>query len=49
MLKGDSEAVDLEEIRDSIIAQSESGLSAIEQKFGRIFVQSHLNPILTGQ
>ena len=39
MLKGDSEAVDLEEIRDSIIAQSESGLSAIEQKFGLLAIQ----------
>jgi hypothetical protein len=39
MLKGNSEAVDLEEIRDSIIAQSESGLSAIEQKFGLLAIQ----------
>ena len=39
MLKGNSEAVDLEEIRDSIIAQSESGLSAIEQKFGMLAIQ----------
>ena len=39
MLKGNSEAVDLEEIRDAIIAQSESGLSAIEQKFGLLAIQ----------
>jgi hypothetical protein len=39
MLKGNSEAVDLEEIRGSIIAQSESGLSAIEQKFGLLAIQ----------
>jgi hypothetical protein len=39
MLKGNSDPVDLEEIRDSIIAQSESGLSAIEQKFGLLSIQ----------
>ena len=39
MLKGNSDAVDLEEIRDSIIAQSDSGLSAIEQKFGLLAIQ----------
>ena len=39
MLKGNSDPVDLEEIRDSIIAQSESGLSAIEQKFGLLAIQ----------
>jgi hypothetical protein len=39
MLKGNSDAVDLEEIRDSIIAKSESGLSAIEQKFGLLAIQ----------
>ena len=39
MLKGNSDAVDLEEIRDSIIAQSELGLSAIEQKFGLLAIQ----------
>jgi len=39
MLKCNSDAVDLEEIRDSIIAQSESGLSAIEQKFGLLAIQ----------
>ncbi|MDB2650229.1 DUF2797 domain-containing protein [Porticoccaceae bacterium] len=39
MLKGNSDLVDLEEIRDSIIAQSESGLSAIEQKFGLLAIQ----------
>jgi hypothetical protein len=39
MLKGNSDAVDLEEIRDSIIAQSESVLSAIEQKFGLLAIQ----------
>ena len=39
MLKGDAEAVDLEQIRDQIIAQSESGLSAIEQKFGLLAIQ----------
>jgi len=39
MLKGNSDAVDLEEIRDSIIAQSESGLSTIEQKFGLLAIQ----------
>ena len=39
MLKGNSEPVDLEQIRDSIISQSESGLSAIEQKFGLLAIQ----------
>ena len=39
MLKGNSDAVDLEEIRDSIIAQSEQGISAIEQKFGLLAIQ----------
>jgi hypothetical protein len=39
MLKGNSDPVDLEVIRDSIIAQSESGLSAIEQKFGLLAIQ----------
>ena len=39
MLKGNAEAVDLEQIRDQIIAQSESGLSAIEQKFGLLAIQ----------
>ena len=39
MLKGNSDAVDLEEIRDSIVAQSESGLSVIEQKFGLLAIQ----------
>ncbi|MDA7760489.1 DUF2797 domain-containing protein [bacterium] len=39
MLKGNSDPVDQEEIRDSIIAQSESGLSAIEQKFGLLAIQ----------
>jgi hypothetical protein len=39
MLKGNSDAVDLEEIRDSIIAQSEKGISAIEQKFGLLAIQ----------
>jgi hypothetical protein len=39
MLKGDSEAVNLEQIRDSIIAMSESGLSDIEKKFGLLAIQ----------
>ncbi|MGB1290136.1 MAG: DUF2797 domain-containing protein [Porticoccaceae bacterium] len=39
MLKGNSQPVDLEQIRDSIISQSESGLSAIEQKFGLLAIQ----------
>ena len=39
MLKGNSEPVDLEQIRDLIISQSESGLSAIEQKFGLLAIQ----------
>ena len=39
MLKGNSEPVDLVQIRDSIISQSESGLSAIEQKFGLLAIQ----------
>jgi hypothetical protein len=39
MLKGNSEAVDLEQIRDEIIAKSESGLSEIEQKFGLLAIQ----------
>ena len=39
MLKGNSDPVNLEEIRDCIIAKSESGLSAIEQKFGLLAIQ----------
>ena len=39
MLKGNSEAVDLEQIRDDIMAKSESGLSNIEQKFGLLAIQ----------
>ena len=39
MLKGNAEAVDLEQIRDEIIAKSESGLAAIEQKFGLLAIQ----------
>jgi hypothetical protein len=39
MLKGNSQPVDLEQIRDSIISQSESGLSGIEQKFGLLAIQ----------
>ena len=39
MLKGNSQPVDLVQIRDSIISQSESGLSAIEQKFGLLAIQ----------
>ena len=39
MLKGNSEAVDLEQIRDEIIAKSESGLREIEQKFGLLAIQ----------
>jgi hypothetical protein len=39
MLKGNSEAVDLEQIRDEIIAKSESGISEIEQKFGLLAIQ----------
>ena len=39
MLKGNPEAVDLEQVRDEIIAKSESGLAAIEQKFGLLAIQ----------
>ena len=39
MLKGNAEAVDLEQIRDEIIAKSESGLKEIEQKFGLLAIQ----------
>ena len=34
MLKGNSEAVDLAEIRDQLFAQSEEGLELLEQEFG---------------
>lgn len=34
MLKGNSEPVDLAQIRDTLLAQSESGLSMLEQEFG---------------
>jgi len=34
MLKGNSEPVDLTQIRDTLLAQSESGLSMLEQEFG---------------
>ena len=39
MLKGNSEAVDLEQIRDDLLAQSEEGLSQIEQRFGLLAIQ----------
>ena len=39
MLKGNAEAVDLEQIRDEIIAKSEAGLKEIEQKFGLLAIQ----------
>ncbi|MDA9569945.1 DUF2797 domain-containing protein [Porticoccaceae bacterium] len=39
MLKGNSAAVDLEQIRDDIMAKSEAGLSNIEQKFGLLAIQ----------
>ncbi len=39
MLKGNSEAVDLEQIRNSIVVKSESGLDAIEKKFGLLAIQ----------
>lgn len=34
MLKGDSQPVDLAEIRDTLMMQSEQGLSSLEQQFG---------------
>ena len=39
MLKGDSDPVNLEQVRDEIIAKSESGLNHIEQKFGLLAIQ----------
>lgn len=39
MLKGNSETVDLEKIRDEIVAKSEAGLREIEQKFGLLAIQ----------
>ena len=39
MLKGNSEAVDLEQIRDDLLAQSEVGLSQLEQRFGLLAIQ----------
>ena len=39
MLKGNSEMVDLEQIRDEIVAKSEAGLREIEQKFGLLAIQ----------
>ena len=39
MLKGNSEAVDLEQIRDDLLAQSELGLSHLEQRFGLLAIQ----------
>lgn len=39
MLKGNSETVDLEQIRDEIVAKSEASLREIEQKFGLLAIQ----------
>ncbi|MGB0473984.1 MAG: DUF2797 domain-containing protein [Porticoccaceae bacterium] len=39
MLKGNSETVDLEQIRDEIVAKSEAVLREIEQKFGLLAIQ----------
>lgn len=39
MLKGNSEAVDLEQIRDDLLVQSEAGLSELEQRFGLLAIQ----------
>ena len=39
MLKGNSDPVNLEQVRDEIIAKSESGLNDIEQKFGLLAIQ----------
>ena len=39
MLKGNSEMVDLEQIRDEIVAKSEASLREIEQKFGLLAIQ----------
>lgn len=39
MLKGNLEMVDLEQIRDEIVAKSEAGLREIEQKFGLLAIQ----------
>ena len=35
----DSKSVDLEQIRGTLIAQSEAGISALEQKFGLLAIQ----------
>jgi hypothetical protein len=43
MLKGNSETVDLEKIRDEIVAKSEAGLREIEQKFGLLAIQRLYN------
>jgi hypothetical protein len=43
MLKGNSETVDLEQIRDEIVAKSEAGLREIEQKFGLLAIQRLYN------
>ena len=39
MLKGNSDAVDLEQIRDDLLVQSEAGLSELEQRFGLLAIQ----------
>lgn len=39
MLKGNLEMVDLEQIRNEIVAKSEAGLREIEQKFGLLAIQ----------
>jgi hypothetical protein len=39
MLKGNSDAIDLEQIRGTLIAQSEAGISSLEQKFGLLAIQ----------
>ena len=39
MLKGNSETVDLEKIRDDLLVQSEAGLSELEQRFGLLAIQ----------
>jgi hypothetical protein len=39
MLKGNSDPVDLAEIRDSLMAQAEEGLSSLEQQYGLVALQ----------
>ena len=44
MLKGNSDPVNLEQVRDEIIAKSESGLNDIEQNLAQVSDSATLSP-----